>query len=871
MKIVSSTPTQIFRGDYVAPNFDITEVKLSIQIFEDHAISQADLYVSRKQAGPLRLYGEALTLLSLIINGMPSSADDYEVDEEGVLLNNLPDACHIRISAQLNPYTNTALEGLYASGGMLCTQCEPQGFRRICFFPDRPDVMSVFTTRIEAPKNLPNLLSNGNLIEAGDLPDERHYAVWHDPHPKPSYRFALVAGALERVEVEFTTSSGRNVSLHIYVEPGNGHLTSHAMESLKKSMRWDEEVYGLEYDLDLFQIVAVSHFNMGAMENKGLNIFNSKYILADFNTATDTNLENVEAIVAHEYFHNWTGNRVTCRDWFQLTLKEGLTVFRDQCFTADQYDEGVKRAQDVGLLRAAQFPEDAGPTAHPIRPEAYAEINNFYTATVYEKGAEIIRMFHQHLGADGFRAGMDLYFARHDGNAVTCDDFVSALADANQVDLSSFMRWYEQAGTPTLHITRSYTQNSLKLKLKQVVPETAAKTPTHPVPIPVPVRLLDDTGKEVAFKLTEAGPTALEHKLLLDTEEASFDVYLADADSCDIKTIVPSWLRGFSAPVRLQDDLTEDERLHLAAFDSDLFNRWDSMQQLLTRAVLSRINGKSDSGLESKIAAAFEQLLADKTLNKAFQAIMMRLPSQAVLEAAQLPADPPLIYTSKRSLQIALASQISVILEATIIDYKALEQEDAASRALQNSVLEWGVSADLPHFVDHAFTQASSQNMTLSEGALWALNAISHPKRENALALFEKRWQNNALVMEKYFTLQASAPHVSTPASVLELMSHPQFDRSNPNKLRTTIGVFASMNIMQFHHESGSGYQFIAQQLAEIDTQNPQIAARMASSLARFGGYSDARQNQMREALRLIANGPMSRDLAEVVGKALEV
>ena len=870
MKIVNTTPAQIYRGDYQPPSFHVTETHLKIEIFDDFALSHAELSLVRQTDGPLRLYGEALSLQALEIDGVAVNTDDYTQDDEGIIIHHLPDTCKLRVSSKLNPYENTALEGLYASGGMLCTQCEPQGFRRICFFPDRPDVMSVFTTHIEAPLSVPQLLSNGNLIETGSLAEGRHFAIWHDPHPKPSYLFALVAGTLELIEDAFTTASGRDVALHIYVEPGNGHLVGHAMDSLKSSMRWDENIYGLEYDLDLFQIVAVSHFNMGAMENKGLNIFNSKYVLADVATATDTDLGNVEAIIAHEYFHNWTGNRVTCRDWFQLTLKEGLTVFRDQCFTADQHDAGVKRAQDVSLLRAAQFPEDAGPTAHPIRPEAYAEINNFYTATVYEKGSEIIRMFHAKLGADGFRKGTDLYFARHDGQAVTCDDFVAALADANNVDLSSFMRWYEQAGTPSLFIKREPTTTGIKLTLRQSVPETAAATPTLPVPIPVPMRLIDKTGQDIPFKLSEAGAVAEEHLLLLDSEEAHFALYPADGEVQALQEAVPSWLRGFSAPVKLFDDLSVEDRLHLAAFDSDLFNRWDSMQQLLTQAVLARLNAGSDVELEDKIASAFDRLLADNAIDKAFQALMMRLPSQAVLEAAQTPADPPEIFRQKQALQAALAHKIADRLSFVLDDVSILEQGGSEARALQNIVLEWGVAADLPTFADHAFAQSSSENMTLSDGALRALNNSESPLRAKALAKFEAKWQTHSLVMEKYFSLQSSAPFAATPDAVAELMEHPQFDATNPNKLRTTIGVFASANILQFHNESGAGYQFIARQLADIDKRNPQIAARMASSLARFRAYSQTRQYQMRDALQSIADGDISRDLAEVVGKALD-
>ena len=848
------------------------ETHICVQIFADHALSHVDMKLQRQADGPLRLYGENLSLFAIDVDGAPLTPDQYKEDDEGLLIAGLPDSCVLSVTARLNPFENAALEGLYASGGMLCTQCEPEGFRRIAFFPDRPDVMSVFTTRIEAPTSYVQLLSNGNLIEAGALEAGRHFAVWHDPHPKPSYLFALVAGDLELVSDHFTTMSGRAVDLHIYVEKGNGHLTGHAMDSLKRSMKWDEDVYGLEYDLDLFQIVAVSHFNMGAMENKGLNIFNSKFVLADTNTATDADLGRVESIIAHEYFHNWTGNRVTCRDWFQLTLKEGLTVFRDQCFTADFHDEGVKRAEDVSLLRAIQFPEDAGPTAHPIRPESYAEINNFYTATVYEKGAEIIRMLHQLLGPEGFRRGMDLYFARHDGHAVTCDDFLNALGDANQRDLSAFQRWYAQAGTPSLSITRTSTPDGLKLTLRQEIAETAAKTGRLPVPIPVPVRFLGEDGQPLAICL-DGGVAARDALVNLSEAEASFHITpAAEGDEAAIMALqrsVPSLLRGFSAPVSLHDDLTVQDRLHLAAFDEDMFNRWDSMQQLLLAAILARVAGKADAELERQIAEAYRRIFADAGLRGDFKSLMMKLPSQAVIEAARHPADPPAIMRAKLALQAALAQILSDELKTYLVDPAALEAGEAAARAWQNSLLDWAVCGALDGMSAFALAQSKSQNMTLSEGALQALNRTDCAERQAALDAFEARWQDQPLVMEKYFALCASAPFAATPERLRLLMTHPQFDKSNPNKLRSVVGVFAAANPLQFHKADGSGYQFIAEQLADIDARNPQIAARMALSLSRFAGYDEARQNQMRTVLEGLAKGNLSRDLSEVVSKAV--
>ena len=851
------------RADYRPAACKVISAGLDISIFEDRTFVTTTLELERVGDGPFLLDGRELTLHELSIDGRLLDEADWPVTEAGLSFEGLPEKCVIRTRAECHPESNTALEGLYLSGGMYCTQCEPEGFRRIGFFPDRPDVMTVFTVRIEAGRQFPQLLSNGNLVETGEIGDDRHYALWHDPHPKPSYLFACVVGDLDLVADSFTTASGREVDLHIYVEKGNTHLTGHAMESLKRSMAWDEQAYGLEYDLDLFQIVAVSHFNMGAMENKGLNIFNSKFVLADPSTATDEDLDRVESIVAHEYFHNWTGNRVTCRDWFQLTLKEGLTVYRDQCFSADMHDEGVQRAGDVSLLRSAQFPEDASPTAHPIRPESYREINNFYTPTVYEKGAEVIRMMAGYLGREGFRRGMDLYFERHDGAAVTCDDFVAALADANDRDMSAFHGWYSQAGTPTLTVSRRKDEAGVMLTLAQETPETAAGTPRDPLPVPVRLGFIDDNGRPARLRREGEDEARDEHVLLLEGESAAYR-FLGDPDGG--ARVTPSLLRGFSAPVRLVDDLSDDERLHLMAHDSDLFNRWDAAQMLATSAILSLAAGEAVS--VEPLAAGYRRILGDKALLDEFKAGSLRLPGIAVLEAARAPADPVALFTARRrvlaSLGRALASEIAAALEA-----RAEMSAKAGGRALLTQLVELGVTADDQAAIAMAEDMVMDQNMTISQGGLKALIHSEDPARERGLQAFHDRWQSDSLVMEKWFQMESMSSVGGTLARLDELMRHPGFDPKNPNKIRAVLGAFMVGNTPRFHAADGSGYSYMAERLVEIDTRNPQIAARMALPMTRMAGYDEARQQAMRAALAIIKAGAGSNDLKEVVDKAL--
>ena len=864
-------------------------VDLDIHIHDGYTNVIAKLAISpnpiSENGTSLHLDGRDITLQSISIDGKTIGADDYVITENSITIDDISTDCVVEIASVCHPDTNTALEGLYLSGGMYCTQCEPEGFRRIAFFPDRPDVMTVFTVRLEAALKFPQLLSNGNLVETGTCGEGRHFAIWHDPHPKPSYLFAAVVGDLDCATDHFITSSGRHVDLHIYVEKGNIGLTDHAVDALKRSMRWDEDTYGLEYDLDLFQIVAVSHFNMGAMENKGLNIFNSKFVLADPKTATDTDLHNVESIIAHEYFHNWTGNRVTCRDWFQLTLKEGLTVYRDQCFSADTHDAGIQRANDVSMLRAAQFPEDRSPTAHPIRPESYREINNFYTATIYEKGAEIIRMLAGYLGKDGFRRGMDLYFARHDGSAVTCDDFVAALADANGADLSAFYGWYSQAGTPNLHVQRGVLPDkpqdkpqddtALILNFTQDIPITAAATTRLPLPIPVRIGLVGTDGGDVPFSLTRGGEVASTQVVLLTEASQSQAIYPAqDGD------VVPSLLRGFSAPVILTDDLRQAERLHLMAHDSDMFNRWDAAQTMLGTEILglAYAGDTSDGDVDAAIAplaAACASSLANPELLDRFKAGILTLPAISVLEGRMAPADPAALFIARHRIDAALGRALSAQIKDALLPENTAAFMDisgggtSGGRALINRLLALAVAAGAEAAISCAAANVHSDNMTLSQGAVMALKDSQHAAREVALQAFHDRWQDNALVMEKWFMMEATSCVHGTVARLKTLMQHPAYDANNPNKMRAVLGAFMTGNPVQFYAKDGSGFAFIGECLIDIDGRNPQLAARMALPLTRMAHYSTETAGQMRAVLEKVQSQAQSSDLREVVDKAL--
>ena len=872
------------REDYTPPAFLVTSADLDIAIHDHQTIVTTKLTIAPNlnSVGSAILYldGRSLDLKSVFVDGVQLADDDFHLDDNGIQITGLTGQHTVETIVHCHPETNTALEGLYLSGGMYCTQCEPEGFRRIGYFPDRPDVMTVFTVRIEAARRYVQLLSNGNLVETGDCENGRHFAIWHDPHPKPSYLFAAVVGDLDCAVDQFVTMSGRKVDLHIYVEKGNVDLTHHAMDSLKRSMRWDEDVYGLEYDLNLFQIVAVSHFNMGAMENKGLNIFNSKFVLADPKTATDNDLHRVESIIAHEYFHNWTGNRVTCRDWFQLTLKEGLTVFRDQCFSADMHDAGIQRADDVSMLRAAQFPEDRSPTAHPIRPESYREINNFYTATVYEKGAEVIRMLAGYLGKNGFRRGTDLYFKRHDGAAVTCDDFIAALADANDVDLSAFEGWYQQAGTPTLTAARVSIDddNAFGIAFAQTIPETMAKTPQLPLPIPVRLGLVGQSGEAVSFRLSSNGPLANEHVVLVTGNTQLQPVYPETNGK-----IVPSLLRNFSAPVILQDDLNSSERLHLLAHDADLFNRWDATQTLLSDQILATANDKAlavDALAMGALGDALTNALTSSNLLDMFKCGLLTLPAIAVLESRMKPADPVALFNARRKIEANLGRLMARQISAILARHSGLGETSSkhidrdmtkttGGRALLNRLLSLGVAAEDMAAIKFAAVQVHDQNMSLSQGAIVALNHCDHPARINALQVFHDRWQDNPLVLEKWFMIESMSVVSGTITHLKTLMNHPAFDANNPNKLRSVLGAFMTGNPVNFYAEDGSGFAFIGECLVDIDARNPQLAARMALPLTRIAQYAPARRAQMLAVLKKLQKETKSNDLHEVVDKAL--
>ena len=863
------TPVRIHRLDYAPFAWTVTTTRLDVSINSPDTLVSVTLDIqpnpAAKPSDELLLNGRGLSLLSIEVDGLHLAVDRYRLDSNQLRITGLTGQHQVKVTSTCTPYTNTALEGLYLSGDMLCTQCEPEGFRRICYYPDRPDVMSIFTVRIEADLQYKQLLCNGNKVEDGPVGSDRHFALWHDPHPKPCYLFALVAGDLALAEDRFTTASGRDVTLQIWVEHGNQHLTEHAMVSLKSSMRWDEDVYGLEYDLDLFQIVAVSHFNMGAMENKGLNIFNSKFVLADPATATDDDLNRVESIIAHEYFHNWSGNRVTCRDWFQLTLKEGLTVFRDQCFSADMHDETVKRAEDVAMLRAIQFPEDASPTAHPIRPEAYAEINNFYTPTVYEKGAEVIRMLSSFLGPKGYRRGVDLYFQRHDGQAVTCDDFLAALADANDMDLSLFSLWYSQAGTPDLTVKRNTASEGLiNLTLSQSLQQTAAATAIGPMPVPVKLGLVSQTGEAVKFSIGGQNP-AVEQTILLTADMMDVELELTQPS---VSPVVPSVLRGFSAPVRMHDDLSVDELAILAAHDTDGFNRYEACQRLAHLALEQRLGSDgANVAIETALIKAVIKIFEDADLRNDYKCLCLSVPGQSEVEHRAAEADPVAIWQARQALQGEIGSHLSEQIRF------ALATEDlcdtSSGRALRNRCIYLGVASASENAVRVAAEQSSDLNMTLSMGGLTALNITKHEVRSICLEAFYERWRNTSLVMEKWLGLEASSPFSGTIQHMQKLMRDPVFDPDNPNKLRSVLGTFAMANPVQFHKEDGSGYQFIAEQIAELDNRNPQIAARLALVLTRFAHIEPSRRRLMRKSVAWLSELQLSDNLQEIVAKAL--
>jgi aminopeptidase N len=858
-------PRATLRHDYRPPSFLVETVDLRFELDPKATVVRSRLVLRRNPAdgdaaAPLELDGEALELLSLALDGEALGENRFRrTPEGGLVIDDMPDAAVLEVATRIDPDANSELSGLYTSGGAFFTQCEAEGFRRITFFPDRPDVMARYTTTIVADRaSVPVLLGNGNPTASG-MDGARHWATWTDPHPKPAYLFALVAGDLVPVRDSFTTRSGRHVDLAIWVRRGHEDACGHAMESLKRSMTWDENVYGLEYDLDVFNIAAVSDFNMGAMENKGLNVFNTKYVLARPETATDADYQGIEAVIAHEYFHNWTGNRVTCRDWFQLSLKEGLTVFRDQQFSADMGSPAVKRLSDVRGLRAAQFREDAGPLAHPVRPESYIAIDNFYTATIYNKGAEVVRMLHRLAGVDGFRRGMDLYIARHDNQAVTIEDFVAAIGDGAGIDLSPFLAWYDQAGTPELSFSETFDAEARRytLTLRQATSPTPGQPTKAPLPIPVAMGLLAPDGTQVA-----------ERMLLLDRAEQDFVFDGITAQP------VPSLLRGFSAPVKLSG-LSRERLAFLAAHDTDPFVRWDSLQSYAADLMLERIAAGGHGigrGVDPGLLDAFAATLRGAEADPAFAAACLALPAEATVADRMAVVDVDAIHAVRQDLRAALGRALERALReayARLADPGPYRSDGVAigRRALRNTCLSYLAAAGDEALAAAQFEQAG--NMTDSLAALDVLTAGDTPAREPALAAFHARWRHEELVLDKWFTLQALSPRADTLAQVRALAAHPDFDLRNPNRARSLLAAFPG-NQVRFHDASGEGYRFLAEAVIALDPANSQTAARLVGPLGQWRRQDAGRQAHMRAALRSILARPgLSRGTFEQASRAL--
>ena len=877
----------IYLKDYRVPDFLIDKTDLHFELFESHTLVHSRLAMRRNPeaqsaAGGLELDGAQLQLVSLAIDGKTLQESEYRVSGETLSLLKVPDQFELTCTTRIEPQKNTSLEGLYKSSGMFCTQCEAEGFRKITWYLDRPDVMSVYTVTIDADKSrYPVLLSNGNLISEAELDDGRHRAVWEDPFKKPAYLFALVAGDLERVSDTFTTCGGRTVDLHIYVEAKDSQKCDHAMTSLKNAMRWDEEVYGREYDLDIFNIVAVDDFNMGAMENKSLNIFNTSCVLASPATTTDAGFQRVEGVVAHEYFHNWSGNRVTCRDWFQLSLKEGFTVFRDAEFSADMGSPVVKRVEDVSLLRTAQFAEDAGPMAHPVRPDSYMEISNFYTVTIYEKGAEVVRMIHTLLGPEQFRRGSDLYFERHDGQAVTCEDFVLAMEEASGVDLSQFRRWYSQAGTPELHISGDYDAEAetYSLSVRQRCPATPGQSEKQPFLIPLAIGLLGDAGAlplklqgEAPDPETDDNTQRVLH--VTQTEQRFVFEQVKEAP-------VPSLLRGFSAPVKLYFDYERDDLLFLMQQDEDGFNRWEASQQLGVLALKDMIaaHGRGDvCALDERLITAGRNLLADESLDPAMVAMMLALPTEGYLAELLQPVDVLAIHAARQQARLELALALKDELLAT---YRRLSMRQGdyepsaaqiAGRSLKNLCLQYLMLLADDHSRNLCLEQLdTADNMTDRLAALVALVNSDYEKDKSlALQQFYQNWQHEPLVINQWFQVQATCSLPGTLNRVKELLNHPAFEIRNPNKVRAVIGAFCGQNTVNFHQLDGAGYRFLADQVIALNAINPQIAARLLGPLSKWRKFLPEQQQLMKAELeRIAACAELSRDVYEVVSKSL--
>ncbi|MDP2560374.1 aminopeptidase N [Psychrobium sp. 1_MG-2023] len=867
---MSNNTTQYLK-DYQAPNYTITTLNLEFNLDETLTQVIATSQVKQLVQGqPLVLDGENIQLVSVAVNQQALTANQYQCTDNQLIIDDLPERFELTVVTELNPTENTNLEGLYVSGDAFCTQCEAQGFRRITYYLDRPDVMAVFTTKVIADKEkYPYLLSNGNKVDSGELANGKHFATWHDPHKKPAYLFALVAGDFDLLEGQYVTRSGRTVQLEFFVDKGNKAKAQHALESLQRAMKWDEERFNLEYDLDIYMVVAVDFFNMGAMENKGLNVFNSKYVLADNDSATDVDYHGIESVIGHEYFHNWTGNRITCRDWFQLSLKEGLTVFRDQEFSSDVGSRAVNRIDAVKIIRSHQFSEDAGPMSHPIRPEAVMEMNNFYTVTVYNKGAEVIRMIHTLLGEERFQQGMANYIERFDGMAVTCDDFVDAMEQGGNIDLSQFRLWYSQAGTPTVDVTQDYDQDSKKLTLtlEQSCPVSGEEQQKQPFHIPVKLELLTEAGEVVTLDNGEQESllelTQVKQKFAFDNINQS---------------VIPCLLGDFSAPVKLGFDYSEEQLATILAHSANAYSRWDSAQKLFTQAILNNSSvAKESMSLSSTLIESVRTVVCDQATDPALIGLMIELP--AVMELFELvdSVDVDAIITARNFVKQTLATTLKVelkqrYLEAILAIEEASQSADkVALRALKNSLL--GLlgtiaSDDINTLIATQFEQAT--NMTDSISALQIANVNNQLCLKDLSAAFEQRWKTNGLVMDKWFATVGSNPSEQVTDLIVEAFEHPSFSWQNPNRVRSLIGAFAVNNPSRFHSVDGSGYQFLTEQLIRLNEINPQIAARLITPLLPWEKISGQRSALMREQLERLAALPnLSKDLVEKVSLSL--
>ncbi|XP_015896102.3 puromycin-sensitive aminopeptidase [Ziziphus jujuba] len=883
------TPKEIFLKDYKMPDYYFDTVDLKFYLGEEKTFVSSKITVFPRVEGsssPLVLDGHDVKLLTIRVNGKELKENDYRVDSRHLTLHSPPGGTFtLEIATEIYPQKNTSLEGLYKSSGNFCTQCEAEGFRKITFYQDRPDIMAKYTCYIEADKSLyPVLLSNGNLVEQGDLEGGKHFAIWEDPFKKPCYLFALVAGQLESRDGSFVTRSGQKVALRIWTPSQDVPKTAHAMYSLKAAMKWDEDVFGLEYDLGLYNIVAVPDFNMGAMENKSLNIFNSNLVLASPETASDADYAAILGVVGHEYFHNWTGNRVTCRDWFQLSLKEGLTVFRDQEFSSDMGSRAVKRIADVSKLRNYQFPQDAGPMAHPVRPHSYIKMDNFYTVTVYEKGAEVVRMYKTLLGSQGFRKGMDLYFKRHDGQAVTCEDFFAAMRDANDADFANFLTWYSQAGTPILKVTTSYNPeaHTFSLKFSQDVPPTPGQSVKEPMFIPVALGLLDSTGKDMPLSSVYHGgilqSIAINNKpvytAVLPVTKKDEEFVFSDIPEQPI----PSILRGYSAPVRLETDLSDSDLFFLLAHDSDEFNRWEAGQVLARKLMLSLvadIQQNKQLVLNPKFVLGLKSILSDSSLDKEFIAKAITLPGEGEIMDMMEVADPDAVHAVRTFIRKQLAQELKEELISTVVNNRCSEEyvfdhPQMARRALKNIALAYLASLDEPEFTELALHEyRASTNMTEQFAALAAIAQNPGKTRDDVLADFYNKWQHDFLVVNKWFALQAMSDIPGNIENVRKLLNHPAFDLRNPNKVYSLIGGFCGSRV-NFHAKDGSGYEFLGEIVLQLDKLNPQTASRMVSAFSRWRRYDKNRQNLAKVQLeKILSTNGLSENVFEIASKSL--